>query len=500
MEEYKPERYVLFISHALPEDNEFVLWLAAKLRNEGYEVWSEMEQVHGGEHFWREIENVLQTKAVKMILVASQISVQKDGVRAEWDFARELARQHRLKDFIIPLNLDDVSSNAIIGMTSLAMIQFQNSWAHGVKALLRKLVKDNVPKTTQANPLSAAQWYFNRFATTNTVNDQSETFYSNWVALPHLPRTLYLHEYANDVQAKQIIRHIQEDHLFPVARHERYIMAFEKILPDLRLDESAGSLFNSTNIKAVNKINLSVGQIQGRHYKSKEFPTTQDASNFLVQLLQQAFHNFLVQRGLLTYELANGKLCYYFSRPELGDVKVKYNYKGRTRSKQLTGVYYEEDVWHYGISFVARLNPLLAISVKAHILFSNDGKTIWDDKKAIHSARRKKGKRMFNPEWRDLLLAFLSSLSDDQEKINVPIAVQEYLWLAIIPITFISDKGYEDPQDKGRLVPMDDNEEEHWDDEEQIEFDAEAALAELELSRQEVNVLNEDDQTHEEII
>jgi hypothetical protein len=31
------QRKKLFISHALPDDNDFVIWLATKLKNEGYE-------------------------------------------------------------------------------------------------------------------------------------------------------------------------------------------------------------------------------------------------------------------------------------------------------------------------------------------------------------------------------------------------------------------------------------------------------------------------------
>jgi hypothetical protein len=59
MQEEINERRTIFISHALPEDIEVALWVAAKLRNEGYEVWCEVEQVHGGEHFWKTIEPLI---------------------------------------------------------------------------------------------------------------------------------------------------------------------------------------------------------------------------------------------------------------------------------------------------------------------------------------------------------------------------------------------------------------------------------------------------------
>lgn len=474
------ERNTLFISHALPEDNEFVMWLAVKLRNEGYEVWCELEQVYGGEHFWKEIQEVLETRTIKVILVGSQISVKKDGVRTEWDFARELQRQHKLKDFIIPINLDGVNSNSIIGLTSLAMIQFQNSWAHGLKALIKKLEKDNVAKIKDYNPLSISHWYYNRFATTNAVLNREETFYSNWVELPELPDNLFLHEYVNETQAKQAVSQLTAEYFFPIARHERYILAFEKILPLVHIEGSYDGLFGSISIEPLTTINLVVRKIRKRTYKSDVFPTTQDASNFLVQLFQQCIHDFLLQKGLKTYEMANNKRCYFYQQVENADRKIKYIYNGKLRTKQLTGTYNNESVWHYGVSFVMKTYPFPLISFKAHLLFSDDGINIWDKKDKVLSARRKKGRRMFNAEWRDLLLCLLSSLSDDQLTFGIPISIDENLWLSTTPVTFISDKGYEDPKDEGRLAPLgSDEDEEEFIDDELYTFDSDEALSEL---------------------
>ncbi|MBX0291012.1 toll/interleukin-1 receptor domain-containing protein [Hymenobacter sp. HSC-4F20] len=473
------ERRTVFISHALPEDNEFALWLSIKLRNEGYDVWCELEQVHGGEHFWKEIQLLLQSSVAKFVFVASHASVRKEGVRDEWDYARSIAKEHQLKDFIIPLNLDGVSHNAIIGLPNLAMIQFQNSWAQGLRALLAKLRKDDVPRN-EHTPLSAAHWYQNKFATSNNVLEKQEILYSNWVGLPTLPSTLYLHEYANDAQAKQVMSVITAANSFPADRHDRYIIAFEPRLPDLHQRETAAELFAPTIVKATNVIQLSVAQICGRRYKSEVFPTKQDASNFLVRVLHQAVHNFLVQRGLHTYEMANKRLCYFRTRHESTDPKFKYYYGSKLRSKQLTGVYLHDNVWHYGVSFNVRLHPHPSLSLKAHIVFSKDGATPWDDKKAMQTARRKKGKRMFNAEWRDLQLAFLGSLTDDATTFGIPITQTDYLWLSTTPICFVSDKGYNDPEDQGRLIPLDD-----YDDAQEqeadvhLEFDDAAALSEL---------------------
>ena len=44
-------RRLVFISHANPEDNEFVSWLGTRLTVAGYEVWADVLKLSGGEAF-----------------------------------------------------------------------------------------------------------------------------------------------------------------------------------------------------------------------------------------------------------------------------------------------------------------------------------------------------------------------------------------------------------------------------------------------------------------
>jgi hypothetical protein len=477
MSELSTERNVLFISHALPEDVEVALWVAAKLRNEGYTVWCEVEQVHGGEHFWKEIEPIIRDKTAKFILLASNASVKKPGVRDEWDFARTVAREQGLTDFIIPINLDGVSPSAIIGMTGLAMIQFQVSWAHGLRALLKKLYKDEVPKSTESTPLSAAHWYFSRNAATSSTLKKTEVFYSNWLALPSLPKSLYFHRYSNDTLAKAALDNIRKAELFPVVRHDNYLIAFEPTMPLMQLGQSANDLFEPINVKPIHRLVVDTHKVCEHRYHSDTFPQKQDASNLLVQFLQHAIHEFLLSRGLKTHEMSNKRLCYYYPRIGDADRKAKYSYEGKIRTKQVSGVYYDS-FWHFGVSFNPRLRPELSLSFKSHIVFSDDGQNIWTDDKKLFSARRRKGKLMYNAQWRDSLLSFLGSLSDNQTDFAVPVAADKQLLLSATPITFNSSIGYEDPVDQGRLAPLDDYDEEK-DYSDDTEFDAEATLAEL---------------------
>jgi len=75
----KQARDTLLLSHANPEDNEFTLWLALQLANEGYRVWCDLTKLLGGEVFWDDIEEVIKTRAVKVLYVLSRTSNAKDG-------------------------------------------------------------------------------------------------------------------------------------------------------------------------------------------------------------------------------------------------------------------------------------------------------------------------------------------------------------------------------------------------------------------------------------
>jgi hypothetical protein len=89
----KPARATLLLSHANPEDNELTLWLALQLANEGYRVWCDLTKLLGGEVFWDDIEEVIKSRAVKVLYVLSRTSNTKDGSLKELHFAQGVAKK-----------------------------------------------------------------------------------------------------------------------------------------------------------------------------------------------------------------------------------------------------------------------------------------------------------------------------------------------------------------------------------------------------------------------
>jgi hypothetical protein len=81
------------------------------------------------------------------------------------------------------------------------------------------------------------------------------------------------------------------------------------------------------------------------------------------------------------------------------------------------------------------------------------------DKEKIQSHRRTKGKRMFNEEWRDLLLAFLSGLKK-ADVISISLSESFVLKMPNYPMFYWADFGYFDQKDKSRQGSLNTFEEE----------------------------------------
>jgi hypothetical protein len=63
---------------------------------------------------------------------------------------------------------------------------------------------------------------------------------------------------------------------------------------------------------------------------------------------------------------------------------------------------------------------------------------------------------MYNKEWRNQLLAFLSALSsNDNSTMSLIVAESETIELSTTPLLFDADFSYQEPNDEKRLMPID---------------------------------------------
>ena len=455
-------RDTIFIGHANPEDDEFTLWLHARLKNEGFNVECDITCLTGGEEdYWRVLQDILENRCCKYLLVLSKNTFFKDGVKDEFEQAKSVAKKINLKDFIIVLKIDDVPFDIRIGLNRKNQFRFDLSWSKAFKNLIIKLKKDGVPRQS-SRPLSVDDWLKNRHSTQTGVEIRHEKLYSNWLAIKGLPSKFYIFEYTNEAQAKALVDEILD---YPVFAHDSYIVSF--------MSEMPRKIRNGIiEINYLKKIEVNVNTAFNR-YDSEQFPIYEDTRRFLVRLLKEGFHRFLSNRGLLTYEMSQKTKCFYFRKGFLENDKVHFTYEERATWKQMLGEF-GDSTWHLGISLHPMLYPELCYSLRSHIVFTDNGIDIWESKSKLHKARRSKGKKMFNKEWRSLLLGFLHALSDNGKTIEILLNEQNALSLPTETIKFHSRYGYIEPNSEARIVPLDYPDEETLDEDVFDELDNEA--------------------------
>lgn len=456
-------RDTIFIGHANPQDNEFTLWLYHKLTNEGYKVACDLVNLTGGESdFWKTLQDILENQTCKYLLVFSKTAFTKQGVIDEWEQVRAIGKRESIKDFVGLVKIDDVPFDQRIGTVTMNQFRFDKSWAYGLKNLIKKLHIDKVPR--QDSSLSLNNWLKNKFAVSSGLVKKREKFHSNWVRITSIPDSIHFFKYSNAKQAEAILFEVDS---FPVIKHDDYLITFldklptESIKHGLTIEPKTHFVVNSQKCH--------------EYFEKNDFPNYHDLRRFLVRLLKSSFSHYLRNLGLLEYQLSGKNSCYYYRNNFRPDNRIFYDFEGKKTRKDLVGIYYETSFWHYAVSFRPLFHPYFCFSIKGHLVFSGDGIKTWEDKNEQHSARRNKGKRFYNAEWRSMLLAFLQSLNEEDPVIKLPGNFSKNIEIEKCPIKFYSSVGYVDPKEKGREVPIDfyDDENEGGDDNLETEYEGE---------------------------
>lgn len=442
-------RDTIFISHATPDDNEFSIWLASRLELLGYKVWIDKNELLGGEKFWEKIDLVIRNEAIKVLLVYSDKILQngqagklKDGVYKEFSLAESIAKQNAdLTDFITLLKIDSSAYNLFIGADRLNQISFTDNWGNGLNLLLEKLQKDNVPTIDKQTDFS--DWYINNLSIKNPIVSKKELYYTNWWSVDSFPEKFYMFKFDNEKQAKAIF---EQNSTFPISIIANCISTFYSSL-NFRIEQENDSF----DIAPTSQHEISISDLL-LGFDSDMFPTHIDATNHFKKLFKRALHVFFKEKNLYWFELANKSNAYYHTPKSLPTTKVSFFYpftstSNKPKRKNLFGKYLALGKWHFAISAKSILNPYLGFALKSHIVFTTDGFKTWEDKDTVHSHRRKKGKRMFNEEWRDLLIAFINSLKNENGVIEIPVSDYTSIKMKDNVELFWSDFGYRDPSD-----------------------------------------------------
>jgi hypothetical protein len=188
-------RRVLFLSHATPQDNAFAKWLATQLAIAGYQVWCDITELLGGERFWTDIEEAIDAYAFRFLFASTTESNQKPGTLRELGLALETQKKHGLKDFVVPLKVDQFPfASTQESIRDLNFVRFDQNWAAGFAQLLALLEREGAPKSHTSGPACVTEWHRRSLDCRRQVVVANNRCFSNWFRL-RLPKHLRFHRF-----------------------------------------------------------------------------------------------------------------------------------------------------------------------------------------------------------------------------------------------------------------------------------------------------------------
>lgn len=425
----------IFVSHAnTPRENEFALWLALQLAKEGYSVWCDQTMLLGGEHHWVDIETAINS-SVKFLYVLSDTSNVATPVRGtvpELEVAKEAVREEALTDFIIPLQIEELSYRINILLKGITIIDFhRGGWAQGLAHLIQKLERDNAPKTDHFSADSVTSWWQEHYSAERGVQEEPETYLSSWFPIMELPKAIHHHQMPMSEIAK-----IDLDALpYPAFLDENILISFAKMNKLIQTNQ----LYLGLGLQKTNTYSLDrylAGETRGAERRQ--------ARDAVYRLFRMAWEQKMNEKPLKVYLLSGDRRCDWFPKGYTEKDRIYFEgINGRTW-RQLWGRYKEKH-WHFGLSTIIQFEPILCFVAMYHILFSDDGQEIWDSTSKLHRARRSLCQNWWNDKWRDLFLASMSLIADGEEHIELPLAGNVSLRVRIWPVEFNSPVSYSDP-------------------------------------------------------
>jgi hypothetical protein len=417
------ERDTIFITHATPDDNDFVRWLGTRLVGQGYSVWADLFALRGGTPFWSSIEEALRTRAKKVVFVVSRHSVDpsRNGVRNELSVADGVRRSLKDPEFIIPVRIDDTPFDQLpIQVHQLNALDFSEGWGATLVGLLETLEAAGVPRSTVDQSTAFESWRHAAGPDAVQVEAAPERVLTNLSLISSLPERVSFLEFVGD---NTKIDAALKDTKIPHARHLRLIVTAadvevlqERLPTQFQLKVHSHIPFETfLNGVARNQPGLSGS----------------DARNMMTGLLRQHIELFLETKGLLRHETA-GAPAYYFPLGLVPSEKVNYRSgTGKLTWKKIAGRSQRNNVyWHLAMKVNVSLPPPRLVRFKPYICFSEDGRKALADVRKAAALRRSFCRNWWNPQWRQLQEAFNAFLLGDQEAILIPLSGGQFLTLS----------------------------------------------------------------------
>ncbi|BBK32843.1 TIR domain-containing protein [Allostella humosa] len=420
-----------------------------QLASAGYEVWSDITRLIGGEVFWDDIEDAIRRHTAKFILVVSNAALRKEGVKDEINLAVMVERSDKVDRFVLPVRIEDVPfSDFKANIARKNAIDFTTGWAPALARVFEVLERDGVPKGA-IQSADVASWCARRFEATQMPVAEPETVVSNWLPITAMPEEVSLFSIGVPQSA---VKGLMAGTRLPWFPYHRLVGTFG------------------------NAVDLALGlpdQHIERHYlltldamlagTPPAMPAVRraDARRLVVNMLRQGWNNTMAAKGLLPFEMADNSVAWFFPRHLIEkDTAHFVDHTGKRRRKAMVGRSEKRSVyWHLG--FIAK--PVIGVQshfvMKATIVFSEDGRTPLDSVEKMHRLRRGFCRNWWNDQWRDLLLAYATWIGGDAFQIVLPMGDFARVYVGSLPILFTSPITCPDPFVKTRTLATGDDDE-----------------------------------------
>jgi hypothetical protein len=437
-------RRLLFISHAMPQDNVFAKWLATQLAIAGYEVWCDVTKLLGGEKFWNDITEAIDSYAFRFLFVSTLEANRKAGTLRELKVALETQEKYGLRDFVVPLKIDQFPfGNMQKPLPDLNGIRFDENWAAGLAQLLKLLEREGAPKSPDAGPGCVAEWYRRSQDRRRQSLVSDETCHSNWFRL-RLPQRLHFHRFTGPAE---VLPGLVSGLKFPHRVHGSYVACFA---PVHEMQLGIPSTFSET---------VSVETLLFIHEGSEALAIKSfDANNIVSDIVRQAWGSALDGKGLGSFALASGLTARFFHNGALernrsyfrapGGRKTYRQLVGNKSKRTLEGKKEPDGFWHYALSASPQLVPFARLVLRHHVIFTDDGAMPWSKPERMQKARRSVCKQWWNREWRDRLFGFAAALTSRRE-LRVPVGEGQQITGSMAPMNFIGPWTYLEDSDPG---------------------------------------------------
>lgn len=456
-------RQAIFLSHATPEDNEFVRWLGAKLELAGYVVWHDLARLKGGDYFWDKIEAAIRNDAFRLVAVVSRVSVGKQGVKDEWAVAGTVERS--VPGFIIPVRLDDIPFTEIpITLHRKNLIDFAGGWHKGLAQLIDTLEDAKTPKVGTVDPGLVRHWLPESAASAIVRTEFTETLDSSWLAIVSLPPTL---ETARILGNDRQIKETEENRVVPWCEVDDRIVSFA------RAQDLVSLMSNSVMLKASSAVDTKTFIDEGSSIGKLSVPWW-EARKRVFHLVRQAWELALEARGFVRAQQANGKTIFYVPPEITGGRGKRITYEdwgGRKRRKALNGKSEKRNAcWAYGLGMVPSFDEPWRIELRATVVFTDEDGNLMDVAKA-HRLRRSFCRSWWNEHWRTLMRSFLWLASDGKPELQLAVGSGRSIVVSIRPIEFEAPVGLSDVEPAEDVEPTENDDDEADLNDEEAEED-----------------------------